>query len=91
MITYYTDGSASPNPGPGGFSVIRDMKPAVLGGEPSGAITTNIRMEGGLAEYFGVDATIIRIIAVVLLLPGWLPGFVPYVILWIIVPEEPTA
>jgi len=46
---------------------------------------------GGLAEYFGVDATIIRIIAVVLLLPGWLPGFVPYVILWIIVPEEPTA
>ena len=46
MITYYTDGSASPNPGPGGFSVIRDMKPVVLGGEPSGAITTNIRMEG---------------------------------------------
>ncbi len=46
MIVYYTDGSASPNPGPGGFSVIKDMKPAVLGGEPSGAVTTNIRMEG---------------------------------------------
>lgn len=46
MITYYTDGSASPNPGPGGFAVIRDMKPAVLGTEPSGAETTNIRMEG---------------------------------------------
>ena len=46
MITYYTDGSASPNPGPGGFSVICDMQPVVLGGEPSGAITTNIRMEG---------------------------------------------
>jgi ribonuclease HI len=46
MTIYYTDGSASPNPGPGGFSVIRDNKPAVLGGEPSGAITTNIRMEG---------------------------------------------
>ena len=44
MITYYTDGSASPNPGPGGFSVIRDMKPAVLGSEPGE--TTNIRMEG---------------------------------------------
>ena len=44
MLTYYTDGSASPNPGPGGFSVIRDMVPALLGGEqPS---TTNIRMEG---------------------------------------------
>lgn len=46
MITYYTDGSASPNPGPGGFAVIRDMKPVVLGSEPSGAETTNIRMEG---------------------------------------------
>jgi len=43
MIVYYTDGSASPNPGPGGFSVIKDMKPAVLGSEPN---TTNIRMEG---------------------------------------------
>lgn len=46
MIIYYTDGSASPNPGPGGFAVIRDMKPAILGGEPSGEETTNIRMEG---------------------------------------------
>ncbi len=43
MTIYFTDGSASPNPGPGGFSVIRDMKPAVLGGEDH---TTNIRMEG---------------------------------------------
>lgn len=45
MITYYTDGSASPNPGPGGFSVIRDGKPHIIGGEP-GSETTNIRMEG---------------------------------------------
>ena len=43
MITYYTDGSASPNPGPGGFAVIKDNKPCVLGREPN---TTNIRMEG---------------------------------------------
>ena len=46
MIIYYTDGSASPNPGPGGFAVIKDKKPVILGGEPSGAQTTNIRMEG---------------------------------------------
>lgn len=46
MITYYTDGSASPNPGPGGFAVIRDGAPYLIGGEPSGEITTNIRMEG---------------------------------------------
>lgn len=43
MILYYTDGSCSPNPGPGGFAVIKDMKPKVLGGETE---STNIRMEG---------------------------------------------
>lgn len=43
MITYYTDGSCEPNPGAGGFAVIREMEPRVLGGEPH---TTNIRMEG---------------------------------------------
>lgn len=44
MITYYTDGSCEPNPGTGGFAVIRDKQPVVLGGEPEP--TTNIRMEG---------------------------------------------
>ena len=44
MITYYTDGSASPNPGPGGFAVSRDLKPHILGSEEGE--TTNIRMEG---------------------------------------------
>lgn len=43
MIVYYTDGSCSPNPGPGGFSVIRDMKPHILGSDKE---STNIRMEG---------------------------------------------
>jgi ribonuclease HI len=44
MITYYTDGSASPNPGPGGFSVIKELQPHILGSEEGE--TTNIRMEG---------------------------------------------
>ena len=44
MIVYYTDGSASPNPGPGGFSVIKNGVPHVLGSEHGE--TTNIRMEG---------------------------------------------
>ncbi len=43
MIIYYTDGSCSPNPGPGGYSVIKDMKPHILGEEKD---STNIRMEG---------------------------------------------
>lgn len=46
MIIYYTDGSCEPNPGKGGFSVIKDMEVCVLGGEPHGGETTNIRMEG---------------------------------------------
>ena len=46
MLTYYTDGSASPNPGPGGFAVILDKQPVALGTEPGGKATTNIRMEG---------------------------------------------
>ena len=43
MITYYTDGSCSPNPGPGGFAVIKNMQPEILGAEDD---STNIRMEG---------------------------------------------
>lgn len=43
MITYYTDGSCSPNPGAGGFAVIKDTELAILGYEE---LSTNIRMEG---------------------------------------------
>lgn len=43
MITYYTDGSCSPNPGPGGFAVIKDSEYAIVGHDP---MSTNIRMEG---------------------------------------------
>jgi len=44
---------------------------------------------GGLAEYFDIDPTLVRIAAIILLLPGGLPGFLPYIILWVIVPEKP--
>lgn len=43
MRILFTDGSASPNPGPGGFAVIEGDKPVALGGEQQ---STNIRMEG---------------------------------------------
>lgn len=43
MINYYTDGSCSPNPGPGGFAVIKNSELAIVGYEPD---STNIRMEG---------------------------------------------
>lgn len=43
MIMYHTDGSCEPNPGAGGFAVIKNMEVCILGGEPE---STNIRMEG---------------------------------------------
>lgn len=43
MTIYYTDGSCSPNPGPGGYAVIKDLQPVALGWDPE---STNIRMEG---------------------------------------------
>lgn len=46
---------------------------------------------GGIAEYLDIDPTIVRIIAVLLLLPGGLPGFIPYVILWVVVPDKPDT
>jgi ribonuclease HI len=42
MKTFFTDGSANPNPGPGGFAVICGGAPVALGKE---ANSTNIRME----------------------------------------------
>ncbi len=52
---------------------------------------TNRRLAGvcgGLGEYFGIDPTIIRILFVLLALPGGLPGTLLYVILWLVMPEE---
>jgi ribonuclease HI len=46
MNIYYTDGSASPNPGPGGYAVILHDQPVALGTDPTAKTTTNIRMEG---------------------------------------------
>lgn len=56
MKVLWTDGSASPNPGPGGWAVIENEKPVRLGRE---AQTTNIRMEGAALkaamEYAGTE------------------------------------
>ena len=45
---------------------------------------------GGLAEYFNIDPVIVRLVAVLLLLPGGLPGFLPYIIMWAVVPVAPN-
>jgi len=43
---------------------------------------------GGLAKYFNIDPTVIRLIFVVLALAGG-PGVLLYLILWLITPIEP--
>ena len=60
MKILWTDGSALPNPGPGGFAVLEKIdgvvRPVALGGEPN---STNIRMEGlamiAAIEYAGEE------------------------------------
>jgi phage shock protein C len=44
---------------------------------------------GGLAEYFGIDATIIRILAIVIAFSG--AGIFAYIIAAIVMPDEDTA
>ena len=43
---------------------------------------------GGLAQYFNVDATLIRVLFIVLAVLGG-SGLVLYLALWIIVPNQP--
>lgn len=42
----------------------------------------------GLANYFEVDVTLVRVVWVLLLMPGGLPGILPYFLLWLVIPEE---
>jgi phage shock protein C len=43
---------------------------------------------GGLGEFFGLSAFWFRLLFFILLLPGGLPGLLPYLILWFILPLE---
>jgi len=44
----------------------------------------------GLAERFGVPIWLMRAFWLVLLLPGGIPGLLPYILLWVIIPLEPV-
>jgi phage shock protein C len=45
---------------------------------------------GGLAQYFNLDATLMRVLFVVLAVLGG-SGLVIYLVMWIIVPNEPQG
>lgn len=51
-----------------------------------GRIIAGVAM--GFADYFGIDVVLIRLIWVFLFLPGGLPGLIPYIICWIVIPSE---
>ncbi len=45
---------------------------------------------GGLGESFNINPTLVRLLFVLLLIPGGVPGPLVYIILWILLPEEPV-
>jgi phage shock protein C len=42
---------------------------------------------GGLGEFFGISSFWFRLAFFIALIPGGVPGLVPYMILWIIIPK----
>ena len=44
----------------------------------------------GFAEYFDLDVTLVRVVWLVVLIMGGV-GLIPYLIAWIVMPEEPLA
>ena len=45
---------------------------------------------GGIAEYFNIDSTLVRLLAVITIFFGG-GGIIAYIIGWIIIPEEPLV
>ena len=43
---------------------------------------------GGLAAWTGINVFWFRLLFFLLLLPGGLPGLVPYLILWLVMPRR---
>jgi len=67
---------AAPLPAPAPRRLTRSRNQRVLGG-----------VAGGLGEYLGVDAVLVRIAWVILILAGFGLGLIVYIVAWIIIPE----
>lgn len=53
--------------------------------------TTNRMLAGvcaGMAEYFNIDPTLARVIAIVLFITPCLPALLTYLIMWALIPEK---
>ena len=45
---------------------------------------------GGMAEWLGLPVWLLRLAWLFLFLPGGVPGLIPYLICWILIPPEPA-
>jgi phage shock protein C len=43
---------------------------------------------GGLGNFFGISTFWFRLAFLIALIPGGVPGLLPYFLLWIIIPKE---
>jgi phage shock protein C len=76
--TPYDPPSSPPHPGSSQPRVLRrSTDDKVLGG-----------VCGGIARYLGVDAVLIRLLAVVLTILGGGAGLIAYLIAWIVIPKD---
>ena len=41
-----------------------------------------------VANYFNIDVALVRLIWALLIIPGGLPGLIPYIVAWIVIPPE---
>lgn len=43
---------------------------------------------GGLGAFFGISPWVFRLIFLILMIPGGVPGVLPYLLLWLIIPAK---
>lgn len=43
---------------------------------------------GGIGAFFGLSPWWFRIVFLILMVPGGLPGLIPYLLLWLIIPPK---
>lgn len=43
---------------------------------------------GGLGAFLGINPSWFRLLFLILMIPGGLPGFVPYLVLWFVIPPR---
>jgi phage shock protein C len=50
------------------------------------------RIAGGVclavANYLSIDVTLVRLLWAFALIPGGIPGLIPYIICWVVIPSE---